>query len=290
MKMTREIVKGENSLVVRSPSFIYAGEDGQRHQYDIVLSEPQRGLAARMTPFYQIEKHETRDGVAYIGRIFHTFDDGKDIFSQRGAVLLDEHGRPVSQIFDDIDGDIHLSAKLMTRTHEISYDIKPDGTIEGINYRFPHREEHSEFAGRKVIEMKNENRNGVEMEIYELADGVERGVITNWPNELFIFYTDPDTKKISRKFVPEIIRSTIGKAFDIEPGKMGGFLYALRGRRPGGDIDIERVVQPVVGMAAKFGEFGGFDADNYPNAVECINFYLERDGYDFRANYNPAHI
>src|SRR3989344_5810161 len=152
MKMTREIVKGENSLVVRSPSFIYAGEDGQRHQYDIVLSEPQRGLAARMTPFYQIEKHETRDGVAYIGRIFHTFDDGKDIFSQRGAVLLDEHGRPVSQIFDDIDGDIHLSAKLMTRTHEISYDIKPDGTIEGINYRFPHREEHSEFAGRKEIE------------------------------------------------------------------------------------------------------------------------------------------
>ena len=138
--------------------------------------------------------------------------------------------------------------------------------------------------------MKNENRNGVEMEIYELADGVERGVITNWPNELFIFYTDPDTKKISRKFVPEIIRSTIGKAFDIEPGKMGGFLYALRGRRPGGDIDIERVVQPVVGMAAKFGEFGGFDADNYPNAVECINFYLERDGYDFRANYNHAHI
>lgn len=138
--------------------------------------------------------------------------------------------------------------------------------------------------------MKNENRNGVEMEIYELADGVERGVITNWPNEPFIFYTDPDTKKISREFVPEIIRSTIGKAFDRAPGKMGEFYQALRDRRPGGDIDIERVVQPVVGMATKFGEFGGFDADNYPKAVECINFYLERDGFDFRANDDPQHI
>ena len=127
--MTETLTK-KGSLVVRSPDFVYTS-DGRQRQYDLVVTEPQRGLAARMLHFYQIEKHETDDGVAYIGRI--------DYFGQRGAVLLDEHGRPVSQIFDDIGGDIHLGAKLITETHEISYDILPDGTVTGVNYRHAHR-------------------------------------------------------------------------------------------------------------------------------------------------------
>ena len=138
--------------------------------------------------------------------------------------------------------------------------------------------------------MRKENRNGVEMEIYGLADGVERGVVTNWPNDPFVFYTDSDARRISSEFVPEIIASTVGKAFDMEPGKLGEFRHALKDRRPGGDIMIEQVVYPVVGMAAKFGEFGGFDAANYPKAVECMNFYLEQDGFEFRANDNPEQI
>ena len=122
--------------------------------------------------------------------------------------------------------------------------------------------------------MRKENRNGIEIDIYELTDGIEKGVITNWPNEPFVFYTDFGAKKISGGFVPRIIPSTIGRAFDREPG----------------DIGIEQVVHPVVGMAAKFGEFGGFDAANYPKAVECMNFYLEQDGFEFRTNDNPEHI
>ena len=138
--------------------------------------------------------------------------------------------------------------------------------------------------------MRKENRNGVEIELYELADGIEKGVITNWPNEPFVFYTNSDTRRISSEFVPEIIASTTGKAFDREPGELGKFKHALRDRRLVGDVEIEKVVYPVVGMAAKFGEFGGFDAANYPKAVDCINFYLEQDGFEFRANNNPEHI
>jgi hypothetical protein len=141
-----------------------------------------------------------------------------------------------------------------------------------------------------VEKMRKENRSGVEIEIYELGDGVERGIITNWPVEPFVFYTDSGTKALTREFVPIIVGSTIGKAFDREPGKLGAFREALHDRRPGGDIDIEQVVHPVVAMAAKFGEFGGFDAANYPKAVECINWYLEKDGIGFRTTDNPEHI
>ena len=56
-------------LIVRSPEFVYLTEDGKQGRYEIVASTPQRGLAARMKPFHQIEKHVTDDGVAYIGRI-----------------------------------------------------------------------------------------------------------------------------------------------------------------------------------------------------------------------------
>ena len=145
--------KDETALIIGSSSFIYVGEDGQQRQYDIVVPDPQVGLAARMFPFYQIEKHETDDGVAYIGRIHCTSIDKDGLyFGQRGAVLLDKHGRPISPIFDSIDGSCSLSATLMTRTHEISYSIKPDGTIEGMDYRIPHREEREEFSGRMEIE------------------------------------------------------------------------------------------------------------------------------------------
>ena len=150
--MTEEM-KDESALVIRSPNFVYVHENGQQGVYDIVTPKPPGGLAARMFPFYQIEKHETDNGVAYIGRIHCTsIDKDGSYFGQRGAVLLDTHGRSISPIFDSIDGSCSLSATFMTRTHEISYSIKPDGTIEGMDYRIPHREEREEFSGRMEIE------------------------------------------------------------------------------------------------------------------------------------------
>jgi hypothetical protein len=166
--MTDNLVK-EDGLVIRSPGFVYAGEDGQQRQYDIVLADPPRGLASRMWPFYQIEKHVTEDGIAYIGRIYcppYIDENVKidDNLGNRGAVLLDANGRPAPlivngrpmppRIFDDIDGDTHLSATLMTATHKFSYRIKPDGTIEGLNYRHPHRDNEvlEQYSGREEIE------------------------------------------------------------------------------------------------------------------------------------------
>jgi hypothetical protein len=138
--------------------------------------------------------------------------------------------------------------------------------------------------------MRKENRKGVELAFYDLGNGVERGVITNWPDEPFTFYTDPEAKRLTNEFVPEIVSSVVGRAFYRASGKMAEFEQALAEKRPGGDIDIERVVHPVVGMAAKFGEFGGFDAQNYPKAVECMNWYLAHDGRDFTTNDDPEQI
>lgn len=139
--------------------------------------------------------------------------------------------------------------------------------------------------------MRKENRQGVELEIYELGDGVERCAITNWPGESFVFYADPETKKLSREFVPRIEKSIVGRALVArEPGRIGELREALGERNPRGDYEMEQAVHPVVGMAAKFGEFGGFDEKNYPKAVECMNWYLARDGLKFRAAYDPEQV
>jgi hypothetical protein len=139
-----DIVKEGKDLVVKSPDFVYKREDGTHGTYEVILAAAPGGLAQPMQHFYQIEKHDTLDGVAYIGRAWQN--------GMRAAVLLNEHGMPISPVFDDIDGDLHLGAKMVTRTHEIAYSLLPDGTVRGISYMFPLKEELDALGGPKRIE------------------------------------------------------------------------------------------------------------------------------------------
>jgi hypothetical protein len=102
--------------------------------------------------------------------------------------------------------------------------------------------------------MKSENRAGLELVIEDVAEGVERLTVTNWPGGLAC-YTNQGTKAISEEYAPGVARSTIGNALPK-------------------DADIEPAVHTIVAMSRSFGEFVGFDAQNLANCVDFLNHYI----------------
>ncbi len=127
---------------------------------------------------------------------------------------------------------------------------------------------------------RTENREGVELEIHRIGEGIEKYRVLNWPMS-FTLYTDPETKALTKVYTPGVV--VAGELSQPSSSRVGGAF-------PEKDSALEPVVHPIVSISKAMGEFGGVDLESHRTAVEWSNYFLQERGFPFRTEHNPEKL
>lgn len=102
--------------------------------------------------------------------------------------------------------------------------------------------------------MRQENRQGLEVEISELENGIRKLVVTNWSMPL-TWYTDPETEILMRQYVPDAIRQAVETFRKNEK-------------------ELCDVVAPLVAVSLPLREFGGTNNEGYRTVAAWHQYHV----------------
>jgi hypothetical protein len=133
--------------------------------------------------------------------------------------------------------------------------------------------------------METENRNGLELRIHALENGVHKVEVTNWTDTFGLtYYTDNGSKILTTNFIPGVVNDN-------------AYRYGTAGRYnrigtafPQDEKEMERVVHPLVAISTNWDEFGGVSLDGHEKIVEWTNYFLGQITKDFRCDSDKEAI
>lgn len=107
------------------------------------------------------------------------------------------------------------------------------------------------FKGEKMI---RENRNGTELEISELENGIKKLIAANWGMPL-TWYTDIETRNLMQNYEPDAIRQAVEEFRKKEQ-------------------ELCDVVAPLIAVSLPLREFGGTNAEGYKTVAAWHQYHV----------------
>jgi hypothetical protein len=118
--------------------------------------------------------------------------------------------------------------------------------------------------------MKRENRSGLELEIKELEQGIEKISVLNYPGGL-VTYTDVESRRLTQIYAPGIVYN--GTYHGLIPED--DLTHEIIGRAfPPQHRELEEVVHPLISISTSLKEFSGYPLSEHPKLVTWVNHYI----------------